>query len=255
MDELAEHEAFLRAIFDAPDDDTPRLVYADFLDEHDAPDRAAFIRIGCELARLHEEDGQPRLATLKEELARIGERHEWAQKPSDRGFPVVDRIVLATAKLDDPIALRAAAVRDTPEWFGAKTLAIAPGRHLFPQHIDPLFALPWTQQVTEWDLQGHVEEIAAGPQTGDAGAFALIDMNVRPVISLSGVEALVNHRGARRIHALNLTHNNLDNDAARALVRSQYLVRLKRLDLYEGNRPSGKTWQQLIEKFGEDVVG
>jgi uncharacterized protein (TIGR02996 family) len=43
--------AFLRAICAAPDDDTPRLVYADFLEEAGDPDRAAFVRLQCELAR------------------------------------------------------------------------------------------------------------------------------------------------------------------------------------------------------------
>jgi uncharacterized protein (TIGR02996 family) len=38
------HEPFLRAICAAPDDDAPRLVYADWLDEHGHPDRAEFIR-------------------------------------------------------------------------------------------------------------------------------------------------------------------------------------------------------------------
>lgn len=43
--------AFLRAITAAPDDDTPRLVFADWLDEHAASDadlaRAEFIRLSC----------------------------------------------------------------------------------------------------------------------------------------------------------------------------------------------------------------
>ncbi len=37
-------EAFIRAVLDAPGQDTPRLVYADWLDDHDAPDRAAYLR-------------------------------------------------------------------------------------------------------------------------------------------------------------------------------------------------------------------
>ena len=45
MDLLSQHEAFLRAIFDAPDDDTPRLVYADFLQENGEDDRAELIRV------------------------------------------------------------------------------------------------------------------------------------------------------------------------------------------------------------------
>lgn len=39
------HEPFLRAICADPDDDTVRLVYADWLDENGDPDRAEFIRL------------------------------------------------------------------------------------------------------------------------------------------------------------------------------------------------------------------
>ena len=39
--------ALLRAIRDDPDDDLPRLAFADWLDEHDEPDRAAFVRSGA----------------------------------------------------------------------------------------------------------------------------------------------------------------------------------------------------------------
>jgi uncharacterized protein (TIGR02996 family) len=43
--------ALLNACRAAPADDTPRLVLADWLDEHDDPDRAEFVRVQCELAR------------------------------------------------------------------------------------------------------------------------------------------------------------------------------------------------------------
>jgi uncharacterized protein (TIGR02996 family) len=42
------YEPFLRAICARPDDDTPRLVYADWLDENGDPDRAEFIRLSVE---------------------------------------------------------------------------------------------------------------------------------------------------------------------------------------------------------------
>jgi uncharacterized protein (TIGR02996 family) len=43
---------FLRAIIEDPEDDGPRLVYADWLDEHGQPERAAFIRLQLERAPL-----------------------------------------------------------------------------------------------------------------------------------------------------------------------------------------------------------
>lgn len=44
-----EADAFLGAIFDNPDDDTPRLVYADWLQEHDQEDYAHFIRLSIQM--------------------------------------------------------------------------------------------------------------------------------------------------------------------------------------------------------------
>ncbi|MBY0457171.1 MAG: TIGR02996 domain-containing protein [Gemmataceae bacterium] len=51
-----EEVALVRAIVAAPDEDTPRLAYADWLDEHDRPARARLIRIQCDLARLQAEE-------------------------------------------------------------------------------------------------------------------------------------------------------------------------------------------------------
>src|SRR5262249_20802400 len=48
-------DPFLRAILENPDDDTPRLVYADWLEERDDP-RGEFIRVQCRLARMSGED-------------------------------------------------------------------------------------------------------------------------------------------------------------------------------------------------------
>jgi uncharacterized protein (TIGR02996 family) len=45
-----EVRAFLQEAKAHPEDDAPRLVLADRLDEHGDADRAAFIRIQCRLA-------------------------------------------------------------------------------------------------------------------------------------------------------------------------------------------------------------
>lgn len=45
-------EAFLADIIEHPDDDAPRLIYADWLEDHGDASRAEFIRVQCELARL-----------------------------------------------------------------------------------------------------------------------------------------------------------------------------------------------------------
>lgn len=50
-----EHAPFLKAIVANPDDDLPRLVYADWLDERGEYDRAEFIRVQIEIARIGRE--------------------------------------------------------------------------------------------------------------------------------------------------------------------------------------------------------
>jgi uncharacterized protein (TIGR02996 family) len=62
---MKEREALLRAVCESPDDDTPRLVYADWLDENGEPERAEFIRVQIALARGSDE---PRLKKREQKL-------------------------------------------------------------------------------------------------------------------------------------------------------------------------------------------
>jgi uncharacterized protein (TIGR02996 family) len=54
---MSERDAFLAAIRARPNDDLPRLVFADWLDDHGENARAEFIRLQCELARAPEPNG------------------------------------------------------------------------------------------------------------------------------------------------------------------------------------------------------
>src|SRR5438552_3262419 len=52
---MTDREALLRAVADCPDDDTPRLVYADCVEETGKPEdvaRGRFIRLQIRMARL-----------------------------------------------------------------------------------------------------------------------------------------------------------------------------------------------------------
>ncbi|HEV3255639.1 MAG TPA: TIGR02996 domain-containing protein [Gemmataceae bacterium] len=76
-----EH-GFLRDIIDHPDDDAPRLIYADWLDDHGRPERAEFIRVQCELARLP--SGAPLRGALQAREAELLKAHERSWVPADR---------------------------------------------------------------------------------------------------------------------------------------------------------------------------
>jgi uncharacterized protein (TIGR02996 family) len=79
-----EERALLKAVCDQPDDDTPRLVYADWLTEHDQPERAEFIRVQCALAHIEGDDPRrPALARREAELL-AAHQPEWTQSLPNR---------------------------------------------------------------------------------------------------------------------------------------------------------------------------
>jgi uncharacterized protein (TIGR02996 family) len=56
---MADHTGFLADIIEHPDDDTPRLIYADWLEEHGDAARANFIRAQCHLAQFCRDNNEP----------------------------------------------------------------------------------------------------------------------------------------------------------------------------------------------------
>ena len=53
---MSDPEPFIATIRAAPEDDAPRLIYADWLDDQGDAARAEFIRVQCELARRESAD-------------------------------------------------------------------------------------------------------------------------------------------------------------------------------------------------------
>ena len=70
-------EAFLEFIIESPDDNAPRLIYADWLEENDQPERAEFIRVQCELAGLAEGDPRRRKLQARERTLLATHQEEW----------------------------------------------------------------------------------------------------------------------------------------------------------------------------------
>src|SRR5262245_30142891 len=70
---MSEEDALLAAIHANPDDDTPRLVYADWLDEHDQPERAEFIRVQVEVSHMTDDD--PREEPLRARRWKLWRAH------------------------------------------------------------------------------------------------------------------------------------------------------------------------------------
>jgi uncharacterized protein (TIGR02996 family) len=72
MTRESENAAFMNMIIETPDDDTVRLVYADWLEEHGQPQRAEFIRLQIRLNTLDPAMSTELLARTRELL----DRHE-----------------------------------------------------------------------------------------------------------------------------------------------------------------------------------
>ncbi|MBL8917099.1 MAG: TIGR02996 domain-containing protein [Archangium sp.] len=107
-----EEDELLAAIWARPDDDTPRLVYADYLMEQQNP-RGEFIRLQCESTALH--DHHPRKLEYERRAAALLHPNRLAWSPSGgpafewrfvRGFP-------ASVKLAAPALLQSSASLQT----------------------------------------------------------------------------------------------------------------------------------------------
>jgi uncharacterized protein (TIGR02996 family) len=94
---MSAEAALLAAVWESPHDDTPRLVYADWLEENGDPDRAAFVRVQCELATLDEDDDRYEAVKAREQELWAAHGQAWAaalprgvrlpEEPFHRGFP------------------------------------------------------------------------------------------------------------------------------------------------------------------------
>lgn len=255
MTDLETREAFLRAIFDSPGDDTPRLVYADWLEERGEEGVAAALRLAAAARHAADPGTAERLRAERDaHLQALGDEAGIAAGlvHGPGGLP----IEVAADDLLDEARFRALAVTRWPWWFGADTIRVNAGRITNGFPFDTIFAASATRKVTRLDLSGIHEPIPA--IVTDAGGGVLStepDYRIHPVITHAGVAALARHRGAHRLTDLDLTYNDLGNDAARALIRSPFLDNLRSLNLMEGNRLlRGRVWQDIIERFGEDVV-
>lgn len=80
---MSDEDAFLAAIAAAPADDTPRLVYADWLDDHADP-RAEYVRLEVERHRLTARDPKRPDLTARLDALRPLADHHW--------LPRIDRV-------------------------------------------------------------------------------------------------------------------------------------------------------------------
>lgn len=249
---MLDREPFLKAIFADPANDLPRLVFADFLDDHGDHTWAEQIRVRCQLDRTPGDDPATAAALHHRELELLNELPPGCGTWFSRDRVNIQLSIPADLLLD-PDGLRRLACGQHPDWYGATRLTVDSGRITDPLQIETLLRSPVTEHVTDLTLAGREEHL--GTAHDERLGIGLIDFVLRPAITPRMVEHLCGLREARRLVALDLTNNDLDNDAVRALARSNYLTRLRDLAVQDGNpRVKGAVWSELLGRFDEGVV-
>lgn len=226
-------DALLASIRAAPDDDAPRLVYADWLSERGDP-RGEFIAVQCALARPELERAQ-RLALEAREVSLLSQHGAAWLGPlaADAVRASFSRGFLEALTVLDVDALDAAA--ETLGREPLRALVFATGRRV---DVARVLAWPWLDSVRSLDLQA-----ARGLEAplGREGLEALLTTRrLRGLTALgftgqglgdAGAARLGASRAFPRLRALTLTVDRVTGDGLRALARAPWFTGLERLAL------------------------
>jgi uncharacterized protein (TIGR02996 family) len=217
-----DEAALLKAVCAAPDDDLPRLVYADWLDEHDRPHRAEFIRCQIELAKLKRDSKRRRrlafrcrelLDTAKDQLHNLPETITPEPWYFRRGFVEALEIDDTDLETDAAAAFRTVPVRRL--------------RVTHDLEIDHLKLVPTGNSLTAIDLIGGT----------------IVDADL---ISLSRMKRFPH------LTELGLMCCELDDEAARVLCDRPFFQNLTALRV--GGNPFTDAGRQLLrDHFGDRV--
>jgi uncharacterized protein (TIGR02996 family) len=250
---MSDEKALLAAIWEHPHEDTPRLMYADWLQENDQTERARFIRLQCEITRVN--DGDSQLAELKKREAGLWNAHRRTYRqglpdrlrsyPFSRGFvaPLLEGVsghkffhtffeLLPRAPLWNLI-LTAALDADISRLFAdERLLRVGTLRvNWIGRHFSGLVGSPYTRNISElqWPYS------FAGPNE----VRRLCDPSVMPHLTRlsldsgkigdEGVELIGSSPLASRLQVLELPSNGIGVEGAHSLARPGRFQLLERL--------------------------
>jgi len=231
----SDRDALFGAICDNPEEDTPRLMFADWLDEHGEPDRAEFVRLQCELARLADDasDSQAVYEFLRDRDHVTRPSADWTQ--IDNG---IHRRIALDLRAADLFRRHGGAwepklpKRSGVEWSGfhrgfAHHVALRSLRKLEPLAPQLRAAAPAVTLASS-DFTSRVVE-----QLADAGLLGWVRGLVLNSESASGLRAFGHHPDAARVRVLKVRGHGSGTDLAAALTESPHWTGLHTLDLSE----------------------
>jgi uncharacterized protein (TIGR02996 family) len=254
MTETALHQA----IIESPDDDLPRLAYADWLDENGDPSRAAHILVQCELARLPE--GDPRRGELepRERELLAAHQEEWVGPLQGvvNGW-VFHRGMMGVAVDVRQFLAHAARLIASPLVHYVDVADHAVGR----DNLVALAGMPELARVTILDLAGWYCHDPQETLVDDEQAMALAtspyvagleSLNLRcNAIGDAGVRGIATSHHLVRLRELDLRANRLGDDGVLALAESATLAGLVTLDLsFNDGRVTEAGWRGLARAPG-----
>jgi uncharacterized protein (TIGR02996 family) len=244
---MSYKDAFLQTVVENPDDDTPRLIYADWLEEHGDLPRAEFIRVQCELARLPQDD-EVRRPTLQEREWTLLFTHakEWlAELPALEGIKWDEEVPIGRGNLV-PCFERgfvSAVLADDEEAFQKQAEILfrtAPIKELRFNHrvedLEVLLACPALERLTSLGMSAtldptRVARLAGCPQLS---GLTKLDLSFNELRDES-VQLLIDSPHLTRLTDLELGSNDIGAAGIRSLSTSPLHGRLQYLGL-AGNR-------------------
>jgi uncharacterized protein (TIGR02996 family) len=222
---MVDDEAFLRAICDNPDDDLPRLIYADWLDEHGDSRRAEFIRLQCASARGQGLDGRP--ATNRQLLTMIGRQRRLLQRYEETWSKYLSGSGIASVAYYRGFVEQADLAWHM--WPLQQLFEREPIRRVSFRTLDDVAALIDCEQLV------NVREMEVCHPLGDAGANTLAAAwDLRNLKKLgvrglgdAGVIALARSPYLRNLTTLVIKQSLIGVEAARALASMPNLVEME----------------------------
>jgi uncharacterized protein (TIGR02996 family) len=227
----ALHEAFLADIVAHPEDDTPRLVYADWLTEQGSG-QGEYIRVQVGLARLEEDD--PRREELEERAGQLEEVGWWEPEPPEGvGIQGWERGLVERVRVPFDTFLKRAA--ELFRWAPVRRVKLTSGRYgdLSPAHMEALAGLPDLARLVELDLGAlglwgeHLEALLRSPHLGNLRSLNLRNNPLTP----DGPWLVAGCPGLPRLTALDLSEYGMQDADLEALLLPPLVWRLSELCL------------------------
>jgi uncharacterized protein (TIGR02996 family) len=252
---MSDERALLAAIWEHPHEDAVRLVYADWLQENGQPERAEFIRVQIELAKLDAwDDLPPALVQREQELWKKWRKRWRAHLPKERrncdfhrGFPLFEmsfptsRNLLALTVADlghAPLmryngVVRGSVLLDALNWPGLRfQLALAPSSPLPKGWVKKVAACDNLRNVSELELHECELKPVELRMLLDAWADRHLSDLWMPRKSGDELMAVVaSHPAVAKLRALVVSNGNVTKAGVRSLCSSRHLTQLRALSL------------------------